>query len=103
MTKYGAQRSGGFHSKKEHARALMLRLLQQAGNITDLQMQVHIPLYGRDGPLLTPTGRHKRYIADFTYTENGKPVVEDVKGYRTPEYLLIKSILAAQGVHIRET
>ena len=29
-----------------------------------------------------------KYIADFTYMENGKKIVEDVKGMRTREYIV---------------
>lgn len=92
-----------FDSKKEARRWAQLQLLQRAGEISGLERQVKIALLGRDGPILTPTGRQAYYVADFTYWEKGVKVVSDAKGYRTPEYLLKRAILAAQGIEIRET
>lgn len=44
------------------------------------------------------------YIADFVYTENGKKVVEDVKGCRTEVYKLKKKmVLYFHGIKIKET
>lgn len=91
-----------FDSRKEARRWSDLLLLAAAGEIADLRRQVSIPLLGRLGPVLTPTGRPMRYVADFVYIEGGKTIVEDAKGYPSDEYLLKKAILAAQGVHIRE-
>ena len=52
----------------------------------------------------TPTGRVAHYVADFIYIDNrtGLEVIEDAKGYPTPEYKLKRAILAAQGVQIVE-
>jgi hypothetical protein len=93
-----------FSSKKEARRWCQLQLLEQAGEIRDLKRQVKVPLLGRDGPILTPTGRKAHYVADFTYTEarSGLEVIEDAKGYPTPEYMLKRAVLAAQGVRINE-
>ena len=33
------------------------------------------------------------YIADFTYYEHGKKVVEDVKGMRTKDYIIKRKLL----------
>lgn len=42
------------------------------------------------------------YRADFKYTEDGKTVVEDVKGFRTKEYILKrKMMLWKYGIRIR--
>lgn len=103
MSKYRNIKSGGFDSKKEERRYHELRLLEKAGQIADLKCQQKIPLMGANGPVTTPTGRKSHYRADFTYTENGKHIVEDVKGYRTDVYLLKRGILAAQGIEVRET
>jgi hypothetical protein len=92
-----------FDSKAEARRYGELKLQQRAGEIFDLEMQVPIPLQGRDGPLLSPAGRVLKYKADFTYlTRSGDVVVEDVKGFETPEYKLKRAILAAMGITIRE-
>ncbi|MFC3060035.1 DUF1064 domain-containing protein [Paenirhodobacter populi] len=107
--KYGNKRvkteDGDFDSQREAGRWESLKLLQRAGQITDLKRQVKIPLMGRDGPLLTETGRQRFYVADFTYFDValGIPVVEDSKGARTKEYLLKKSVCAAQGITVKET
>lgn len=108
-SKYRNQRitmaDGDFDSKTEAARWEQLKLLARAGQIEDLQRQVKIPLYGRDGPLLGENGRPRVYVADYTYFDRalGVPVVEDSKGCRTKEYLLKKAVLRAQGIKIKET
>lgn len=94
-----------FPSKREGARWCALRLLERAGEIRDLERQVRIPLYGRDGPLKSASGRQLVYVADFCYLDvcKGLEVIEDAKGYATDTYLLKRSILAAQGVTILQT
>lgn len=107
--KYGAVKTvvdgRTFDSKKEAMRYADLTMMQRAGLISDLELQVSIPLQGRDGPLVSDSGRRLRYVADFTYreTDTGHFVVEDVKGHRTKTYLLKRSILAAQGIEVVET
>ncbi len=99
-----------FDSKKEAKRWLDLKMLEKAGHIGGLKRQVPYLLEGRDGPILTPTGRRMKYLADFVYIDwkgtahiaIGSTVVEDAKGFRTPEYLIKKAILAAQGIVITE-
>jgi hypothetical protein len=93
-----------FPSKKEAARWGQLVLLQRAGEIEALERQVSILLHGELGPIKTPTGRNAIYKADFTYTDakTGEKVIEDAKGFQTPEYKLKRAILAAQGIVIRE-
>ena len=107
--KFGAQRVEvdgiKFDSKREATRWLHLCQLQRAGLITDLRRQVPIELQGRDGPLLTRTGRKMKYVADFSYFDvrTGVSVFEDSKGFKNQTYLLKWSVLAAQGVEVRET
>lgn len=92
-----------FDSKLEAKRYGELLLMQQEGEITELECQVPIPLEGRDGPLLSPKGRRLKYRADFRYLDrDGSEVIEDAKGFETKEYKLKRAILAAQGVTIRE-
>lgn len=104
MSKYGNIKTvtsdGIKHdSIKEANRWCELLLLQRAGVIQDLQRQVKF--------LLIPKQEGERavyYIADFTYTENGKSVVEDAKGMRTKEYKLKKKMmLYFHGIRIKET
>ena len=91
-----------FDSRKEAGRWAELQLMEKAGVISGLARQVPIGLEGRDGPILTATGRQMTYRADFTYEENGERVVEDAKGYPDKVYLMKKAILAAQGITIKE-
>lgn len=82
-----------FDSKKEAKRYGELRLMEKAGEITDLQLQkeyVLIPpqyvnVRTSDGKVKKRCAeRAVKYIADFVYKQDGKTVVEDVKGYRNP-------------------
>lgn len=68
-----------FASKREAARYSQLLFRLQAGEITDLTLQPAFKF---------PCGI--KYIADFKYTENGKPVYEDVKGMEPPAFKLKK-------------
>lgn len=95
--------SDGFDSRAERRRWAALQTLERCGIIQGLQRQVRVPLLGRDGPILTRTGKKMVYVADFVYSENGAVVYEDCKGYPSEVYLLKKAILAAQGIAIRET
>lgn len=82
-----------------------LNLLLSAGEITDLDRQVVIKLEGRDGPILTPTGRVMTYRADFRYYDMRKAswITEDVKGFKDKVYPIKKAIMAAMGIEIFET
>lgn len=47
--------------------------------------------------------RECSYKADFMYEENGKSVVEDVKGFRTKEYIIKRKLMLYQyGIRISE-
>lgn len=107
--KYGAQatesRDGVKHPSKKQARRWdELRLLERGGAITGLRREVTVYLLGANGePLRSETGRRLSWRADFVYAEDGAIIYEDAKGYATPEYRLKRSILAAQGIQVRET
>lgn len=94
-----------FDSKKEAERYKELKLLQMAGRIKDLQMQVKYELQ----PKFKLNGRMQReinYIADFVYYDVGKgrQVVEDAKGHRTDVYKLKKKMFEYRyGFEIKET
>lgn len=82
-----------------------LRIRQEIGEIRDLRRQVKVPLWGRDGPIMTDSGKRQRvWVADFTYVEvaTGTKVYADAKGHPTEVYLLKRSILAAMGIHVLE-
>jgi hypothetical protein len=108
-SKYGAKKTVvdgiRFDSIKEARRWTELLLLQGAGEIRNLQRQVPISLQGQNAPILTPTGRQMKYKADFTYEDsrlNWATVIEDAKGYPTPEYKVKRAILAAMGIEVTE-
>ena len=92
-----------YDSQKEAKRAMELKLLERAGEIKNLRRQVAfelIPNQYIDGKLVE---RKCSYVADFVYEENGKTVVEDVKGIRTDVYKLKrKLLLKVHGIRIKE-
>lgn len=82
-----------FMSKAEAGRYVELRKMELAGKISHLALQV--PFKFRCGA---------KYVADFRYVEDGKCVVEDVKGVKTAMYRLkAKMMLEEFGIKIRET
>lgn len=101
MSKYRAKRTTvdgiTFASKKEAGRYQALRLLERAGQITDLRLQPTFTITVND---------HKvcKYRADFAYRQDGADVVEDVKGFKTSTYRLKAKLLkATHGITILET
>ncbi len=103
-SKYHAEKSGGYDSKKEQKRANELKLMQRAGLITNLREQVKFVLIPtqRDpaGNLLE---KECSYYADFVYEKDGVTVVEDTKGFRTSEYKLKRKLmLQVHGIIISE-
>lgn len=77
-----------FHSKKEAARYSDLKLLERAGQIKDLRIQVPFLFELNDVRIC-------KYFADFVYRENGKEVVEDCKGKRTKDYMIKRKLMKA--------
>ena len=110
-TKYKSKRITvdgiNFDSQKEAGRWFDLNRLQDAGHIARLERQVKIPLDGKYHPIKTDSGNaHRTYVADFRYIDwrkNGIWVIEDSKGFETPEFKLKKAILEAQNVVITIT
>lgn len=103
MNKYGARKvtvNGQiFDSQKECHRYGVLRLLERAGKISDLKRQVTYELIPKQ-----VGERACSYIADFTYYEDGKLIVEDCKGYRTDEYKIKRKLMLwVHGIKIKET
>lgn len=81
-----------FDSKKEAERYQFLKLLERANKISDLQLQVKFLIVPKAGK----NKRERFYVADFTYTENGVKVIEDVKSKITkknPVYSLKKALM----------
>jgi len=79
-------------------------LLQKAGQIDDLARQVWFDFHINGKPVKMENGHVMHYTADFTYTENGQQIVEDVKGMITPDYRMRRALMKAiYNVKIRET
>lgn len=70
-----------FASQKEAKRYDGLLLLELSGQISDLVLQPRFPIVVNEVHICT-------YIADFRYQESGKEVIEDSKGFKTPEFIL---------------
>lgn len=84
-----------FDSRLEATRYTQLKILQRAGEIKALQIQVPyvlIPGYIKNGKKVRPL----KYLADFTYYDckKEKLIIEDVKSTatRTKEYKLKKKL-----------
>ncbi len=103
-----------FDSRKEANRYAELRMMEKAGLIKNLQMQVKyvlIPEQREPDTVGARGGIHKgrlierecAYIADFVYEENGKTVVEDTKGFRTKDYIIKRKLMLERyGIRINE-
>lgn len=81
-----------FDSKMEARRYVQLRDMQDAGIIQDLELQPEYeicPAYRKNGKAI----RKSVYRADFRYVQDGKIVVEDVKGMETREFRLKKKLV----------
>lgn len=107
-------------SQKEATRWAELKLLQRAGEISDLQRQVEFELIPNQyeviervskktgKPLKAETKLIERkvcYIADFVYTDkNGKRVVEDTKSEitQTPVFVVKRKLmLFVHGIKVK--
>jgi hypothetical protein len=89
-----------FDSKYEQKRYIDLKILENAGVITNLERQFKIQLQ--------PAFKHKgktiqaiHYIADFIYEENGVIIIEDAKGFET-EVFKIKAKMLKYQIATRE-
>ena len=104
-----------FDSKREAKRYRELSHLLAIGEISDLQLQVPyelIPSVKEPDTFGVKGGRKPGktieraviYKADFQYHDkDGKLVVEDVKGMRTPEYILKRKLMLWRwGIQIKE-
>lgn len=106
-------------SQKEAIRWAELKLLQRAGEITDLQRQVEFELIPNQYEIIervSKTGKPLKsekklierrvcYIADFVYTDkNGNKVVEDTKSEitQTPVFVVKRKLmLYVHGIKVK--
>lgn len=89
-----------FDSKAEASRFIALKRMEEAGIIKDLRRQVSfevVPACGKERPV--------RYVADFTFHQDGKLIVEDVKSRatKTREYIIKRKLmLFVHGIKVSE-
>jgi hypothetical protein len=94
-----------FDSQKERDRYAELKLLEKAGQIAGLKLQVEFVLQPAFKDSDGKTQRAIKYVADFVYCEDEHLVIEDVKSPATREnavYKLKKKMMAYRGYKIRE-
>lgn len=98
-----------FDSQGEYNRWCELKMLERAGQITDLKRQVYFELIPAQYEI-DEKGRRRLveralgYVADYVYTEDGKTVVEDYKGLQTDAFKIKKKLmLYLKGFKIRLT
>ena len=108
-----------FDSYAEGRRYAYLTMLQKSGRISNLRTQVQyelIPAQRAKSTDVYKRGPRKgepkpgyiienavKYIADFVYVQDGKTVVEDVKGKRTKDYIIKRKLmLYVHNIKIRE-
>lgn len=77
-----------FDSKAESRRYCELKLLEKAGEITDLKLQPRFDCFINEKKICA-------YFADFEYYIGEKRIVEDVKGFKTQVYRLKKKMVEA--------
>lgn len=96
-----------FDSLKEYRRYCELKILERAGYITQLKLQVPyelIPSQREGGKVVE---RKVKYVADFVYfdKERGQVIVEDVKSEatKTELYRVKKKLMRyVHGIEVRE-
>lgn len=95
-----------FDSKKEAQRYAELKMLERGKVISELTLQPEFELipaqyeyyerYSKNGKRLKDGRRciekNCVYKADFAYTQDGKRIVEDVKGVRTKDYIIKRKL-----------
>lgn len=108
-----------FDSRREARRYGELKLLERIGRITELRLQVPFELVPVQRAISTSVykrgakaGQLKpgtviesavKYVADFTYIEDGKLIVEDTKGAKTKDYIIKRKLmLYIHNIKIRE-
>lgn len=89
-----------FDSKREASRYCELKLLQKGGVISSLKLQPRFLLLDAFEDARGVKHRKVEYVADFTYFEDGKEIVEDVKGMLTDVFKLKVKFFLNQYRHI---
>ena len=104
VSKYRAKKvadpeHGTFDSRAEFKRWLELVAMEKAGTITGLRRQVRFTIIPANDK-----NRKTEYIADAVYECEGRVIVEDTKGFETPEYIIKKKLMYhVHGIEIFES
>lgn len=106
-SKYKAKKvkteDGVFDSQKEYKRWLELKQMLAEGTIKNLQRQVSYELIPKQLISGKVVERACSYKADFVYTFMGDTIVEDAKGFRTPEYIIKRKLMLwVHGIRVVE-
>lgn len=96
-----------FDSKKEAKRYMVLKDMQDRGEIDSLRIQVPFELIPSQKQNNKVVERACIYKADFVYKQDGETIVEDVKGYRRGTAFSVyvikrKLMLWRFGIRIKE-
>ncbi|ARP53659.1 hypothetical protein ALFP_1772 [Alcaligenes faecalis] len=94
-----------FDSKREASRYGALKLLERAGQITDLELQPRFELIPKQRRADGKAERACEYVADFRYTDTrtSQIVIEDAKGMRTRDYIVKRKLmLQVHGISVKE-
>lgn len=95
--KYGAQNveidGYVFPSKKEGRRYLQLKAMQQAGEISEMELQPEFELLPAFCDVTGKKHRAIKYRADFKYRDSsGAIIIEDTKGYQTAVFKIKRKL-----------
>lgn len=82
-----------FDSARERDRWIELKILEGGGIISALSRQVEFELLPSQRIEGKVKERAVKYRADFVYQKNGKTIVEDSKGFKTPEYIIKRKLM----------
>ena len=92
-----------FASKREAQRYSELKMLEKAGEISNLELQKRFELIPSQRIGGKVVERPCYYVCDFAYCEGGKQVIEDAKGMKTEVYKIKKKLMLYKyGITIKE-
>ena len=92
-----------FASKREAQRYSELKMLEKAGEISNLELQKRFELIPSQRIGGKVVERPCYYVCDFAYCEGGKQVIEDAKGMKTEVYKIKKKLMLYKyGIRVRE-
>lgn len=92
-----------FASQREAQRYSELKMLEKAGEISNLELQKRFELIPSQRIGGKVVERPCYYVCDFAYCEGGNQVIEDAKGMKTEVYKIKKKLMLYKyGITIKE-